>query len=391
MPESNITTQITRITNDRNTIRNKMIDFGLAEPTANLDALSAAIDGIVNQGAVSAEVQEGDTYTIPKGYHNGSGTVSGVAGGGNYKLQSKSITPTKSQQNVTPDSGFFGLSDVTVAAIPAAYQDVSSVTAVAGDVLANKIIVTADGSVTTGTMANNGAVNKTLTAQEQSYTIPKGYHSGTGSVSISPESKTATPTKSQQTINPTAGKVLTSVIVEPIPAQYVDTSDATATAAQILDGATAYVDGELVEGTMPNNGAVTETLDTATTSYTVPAGYHSGTGTVSVSLETKSATPTKEEQTVTPTEGSLLSSVTVGAIPAQYVDTSSGTAAAGDILTGKTAFVNGAAVTGSMPNNGTTNLTIDGMQATSVSVPAGYTTGGTVSLTSSIEEALAAI
>ena len=95
MPETNIATQITRITNDRNTIRNKMIEFGLVEPTANLDALATAVDGIVNQGAVSATVQEGDTYTIPKGYHNGSGTVSGVAGGGSYNLQSKSITPHK--------------------------------------------------------------------------------------------------------------------------------------------------------------------------------------------------------------------------------------------------------------------------------------------------------
>ena len=96
MAETNIAEQITRLTNDRNTIRNKVLDFGLVESTANLDALATAIDGITNCGAVSAQVQEGDTYTIPKGYHNGSGTVSGVAGGGNYNLQSKSITPTKS-------------------------------------------------------------------------------------------------------------------------------------------------------------------------------------------------------------------------------------------------------------------------------------------------------
>lgn len=391
MPETNIATQITRITNDRNTIRNKMIDFGLAEPTANLDALAAAIDGIVNQGAVSAEVQEGDTYTIPKGYHNGSGTVSGVAGGGNYKLQSKSITPTKSQQNVTPDAGFFGLSDVTVAAIPAAYQDVSSVTAVAGDVLANKIIVTADGSVTTGTMPNNGAVSQKLDTATTSYAVPAGYHNGSGTVSITTETKSATPSKKQQTVTPTEGSVLSSVTVKAIPAEYADTSDATATAAQILTGQTAYVDGEKVTGTMPNNSPAATVLDTETASYTIPAGYHDGTGSVSLSLETKSATPTKAQQTIEPSEGKVLSSVTVEAIPAQFVDTSTGTAVAGDILTGKIAFVNGASVTGSMPNNGTTNLTIDGMQATSVSVPAGYTTGGTVSLTSSIEEALAAI
>ena len=391
MPESNIATQITRIANDRNTIRNKMIDFGLAESTANLDALAAAIDGIVNQGAVSAEVQEGDTYTIPKGYHNGSGTVSGVAGGGNYKLQSKSITPTKSQQNVTPDAGFFGLSDVTVAAIPAAYQDVSSVTAVAGDVLANKIIVTADGSVTTGTMPNNGAVAQKLDGETTSYTVPAGYHDGKGTVNVTVETKSATPTKEEQTVTPTEGSLLSSVTVGAIPAEYVDTTDGTATAAQILTGRTAYVAGEKVTGTMPNNSPAATVLDTETASYTIPAGYHDGTGSVSLSLETKSATPTKAQQTIEPSEGKVLSSVTVEAIPAQYVDTSSGTAVAGDILTGKIAFVNGVAVTGSMPNNGTTNLTIDGMQATSVSVPAGYTTGGTVSLTSSIEEALAAI
>ena len=272
-----VATEITRIQTDRNTIRNKLVNFGLVESTANLDTCADAIDGIVNQGAVSATVQEGDTYTIPKGYHNGAGTVSGVSGGGSYNLQSKSVTPTKQQQSITPDGGYYGLSDVTVAAIPQAYQDVSSVTAVAGDVLTGKIFVTSSGAVTTGEMANNGAVNKTLTAQEQTYTIPAGYHSGAGSVSISPESKTATPTKAKQTISPTAGKVLTSVIVEAIPAQYVDTSSATATADQILDGETAYVGGELVEGTMPNNGATSLELDgMQTTTVSVPAGYTSG-------------------------------------------------------------------------------------------------------------------
>ena len=391
MAETTIAEQITRLTNDRNTIRNKVLDFGLVESTANLDALATAIDGITNCGAVSAQVQEGDTYTIPKGYHNGSGTVSGVAGGGNYNLQSKSITPTKSQQNVTPDSGYYGLSDVTVAAIPAAYQDVTSVTAVAGDVLANKIIVTADGTVTTGTMPNNGAVSQKLDTATTSYAVPAGYHNGSGTVSITTETKSATPSKKQQTVTPTEGSVLSSVTVNAIPAEYADTSDATATAAQILTGQTAYVDGEKVTGTMPNNSPAATVLDTETSSYTIPAGYHNGTGSVSLSLETKSATPTKAKQTIEPSEGKVLSSVTVEAIPAQFVDTSTGTAAAGDILTGKIAFVKGESVTGSMPNNGATNLTIDGMQATSVSVPAGYTTGGTVSLTSSIEEALAAI
>lgn len=386
-----VATEITRIQTDRNKIRNKLVNFGLVESTANLDTCAEAIDGIVNQGAVSATVQEGDTYTIPKGYHNGAGTVSGVSGGGNYSLQSKSVTPTKAQQSITPDSGYYGLSDVTVGAIPEAYQDVSSVTAAAGDVLTGKVFVTSAGAVTTGTMANNGAASKVLTAADPSYTVPKGYHSGAGTVSINPETKTVTPTTSQQTVSPAPGKVLSSVTVNAIPAQYVDTSDATATAAQILDGATAYVDGDLVEGTMPNNGAVNKTLTAQEKSYTIPAGYHSGTGSVSISPESKTATPTKSQQTISPTAGKVLTSVTVEPIPAQYVDTSSATATADQILDGSTAFVGGELVEGTMPNNGATSLELDGMQTTTVAVPAGYTSGGSVTLTNSIETALAAI
>lgn len=283
-----ISTEISRIQTDRNTIRNKMIEFGLADSTANLDTLATVIEGITDCGAVSATVQEGDTYTIPKGYHNGSGTVSGVAGGGSYNLQSKSVTPTKQQQNITPDAGYYGLSDVTVAAIPAAYQDVSSVTAAAGDVLSGKVIVTPDGKVTAGTMANNGAVSKTLTAADASYTVPQGYHPGTGTVSINPETKTATPTTEQQTITPSVGKVLSSVTVDAIPTQYVDTTDATATSADILTGKTAYAGGEKVEGSMANNGATTLELDgMQTTSVSVPAGYTSGGSvTLTNSIET---------------------------------------------------------------------------------------------------------
>lgn len=284
-----ISTEISRIQTDRNTIRNKMIEFGLADSTANLDTLATVIEGITDCGAVSATVQEGDTYTIPKGYHNGSGTVSGVAGGGSYNLQSKSVTPTKQQQNITPDAGYYGLSDVTVAAIPAAYQDVSSVTAAAGDVLSGKVIVTPDGKVTAGTMANNGAVSKTLTAADASYTVPQGYHPGTGKVSINPETKTATPTTEQQTITPSVGKVLSSVTVDAIPTQYVDTTDATATSADILTGKTAYAGGEKVEGSMANNGSINGTFDgLTTTSYSVPSGYTSG-GSVSLTNDIENA------------------------------------------------------------------------------------------------------
>lgn len=284
-----IATYISSIEASRNKIRNKLVEMGMSTSVAKLDVLAVAIEDIVNQGAVSVTVQEGDTYTIPKGYHNGNGTVSGVAGGGSYTLQSKTATPTKKQQNIAPDSGYYGLSGVTVAAIPDAYQDVSSVNAAAGDVLTGKIIVLADGTVTAGTMTNNGAVSKTLDATTITYTIPKGYHSGTGTVKIVLEEKSVTPTKAAQTITPATGKVLSKVTVGAIPDNYIDTTDADAAAAEILDGKYAYVDGVKVEGSMVNNGAVTGGIDgLTTTSYDVPAGYTSG-GTVSLTDDIETA------------------------------------------------------------------------------------------------------
>ena len=184
MATTNIAMEIARIQTDKNTIRTKLVELGMANSNANLDELATAVSGIENRGAVSVSVQEGDTYTIPKGYHNGSGTVSGVAGGGNYNLQSKTVTPTKSQQNITPDSGYFGLSDVTVNAIPNNYQDVGATTATAQDVLSGKVFTTKDGVVTTGIMLNNGTISETIDGlTKTSVTLSKGYITG-GTVSL---------------------------------------------------------------------------------------------------------------------------------------------------------------------------------------------------------------
>lgn len=286
-----VATYIASIEASRNTIRNKLIELGMAASGDKLDKLAEAIESIVNQGAVNITVQEGDTYTIPKGFHNGNGTVSGVSGGGNYTLQAKTATPTKKQQNIAPDSGFYGLSGVTVNAIPEAYQDVSSVTAGAGDVLTGKVIVSADGTVTPGEMINNGTVDKTLDVTTITYTIPKGFHSGSGKVKLVLETKTVTPTKSAQDVTPTAGKVLSKVTVAAIPDKYQDVSGVTAKAANVLDG-DIFVDstGTPVEGTMPDKGAVNATIDgLTTTSYTIPAGKHSGSGKVSLTNDIENA------------------------------------------------------------------------------------------------------
>ena len=64
---------------------------------------------------------------------------------------------------------------------------------------------------------------------------------------------------------------------------------------------------------------------------------------------------------------------------AKFYDTSGANAAAGDILTGKTAFGSSGSVSGNMANNGATGGTI-GTKAGSYTIPAGYTSGGSVTL-----------
>lgn len=184
-------TEITRLQTARNKIRTWLVGLGLATSTDKLDALATTIAAIKNQGAVDAQVKEGESYTIPKGYHNGGGSVKGVGGGGNYTLQAKTVTPSKQQQSVSSDDGYYGLSSVTVLPIPSNYNDTSNVTASAADVLSPKIIVGADGAEVAGTMANNGTLSATIDGLTQtSYTLSAGYYAG-GTVSLTSDIETA--------------------------------------------------------------------------------------------------------------------------------------------------------------------------------------------------------
>ena len=160
--------------------------------------------------------------------------------------------------------------------------------AVASHILVNKT-AWVNGNKIVGTMPDRAAVNSALNCGG-SYTIPAGYHNGSGKI----------------TANSLASQ-----------------TSATAQASHILVNKTAWVNGSKVTGIMTDRAAVTSALNCGG-SYTIPAGYHNGSGKI--------------------TANSLASQT-------------SATAVAGDILSGKTAWVNGNKITGSIGSLGATTYT----------------------------------
>lgn len=138
-----------------------------------------------------------------------------------------------------------------------------------------------------------------------------------------------------------------------------DTTDATATGAEILSGKTAYVNGVKITGEMKNNGAVSGVISKKAEAYSIPIGYHDGagkvaistteqakiiatniragvsilgvtgtmSGTESVKVQAKTVTPTTTQQIVLPDSSqgfNYLSQVTVNPIPYNESDNAQG-------------------------------------------------------------------
>lgn len=414
--------QIERIDDSKVVIVKKLVDMKGLEADSALDDAAIALDGVTIAAAGTHDIAPGQTYTIPEGYYKGDVNIKAGTTGGDLKYQEKTATPTKAQQVITPDTGFNGLNKVTVEAIPAAYQDVTAVTATADKVLVGSKFVDSDGQVVDGSMANQGSKSKVLdaTAADGEYTntqftIAKGYHDGTGKVSIVFEAdKTVTPSESVQNILATSGKVLGKVIVSAIdkPTYLTSwTTDATAGAGDMLVGKTAYIKGSKVTGTMVDNSATWDGSDatpiehvldtTAENSHiTVPAGYHNGKGVVKVVTQTKSVSAEMiaghQAIDVVADEGKVLSKVTIAALDAKYQDVSAVTAVAGDVLTGKKIVsATGAVIIGTMANLGALDNTLDvlgsGASGVKVNHGAGYTTGGACKVTGDLYSLLAAI
>ena len=163
----------------------------------------------------------------------------------------------------------------------------------------------------------------------------------------------------------TADKLLTGITAHGKDGELIEgtcdfdanTQDATASASEILTGKTAYNKGAKITGTMKNNGSVKGKITTKAGKYTVPQGYHDGSGTVDIDSteqaklipaniregitilgvqgemtgtedarpQSKTVTPSTSQQTILPDEGyNYLSQVVVNAIPYSESDNSAG-------------------------------------------------------------------
>ena len=176
--------------------------------------------------------------------------------------------------------------------------------------------------------------------------INKVIYGGRTLIDLTSDTATADKVLSGYTFHDKSGAVVTGT--SPFDS---DTSNDTAAVAEILTGKTAHARGVQLTGTMPNNGAVTGTITEVDQEYTIPAGYHDGSGKVAISTteqakliatnirqgvtilgvegtmsgeegvaaQTKTATPSTAQQVITPDTGyNYLTQVTVAAIP--YVE-----------------------------------------------------------------------
>ena len=334
------------IAGDTLTYQSKTISPSTSVQTVTADSgYDALSDVTVN--AIQTEtksVTSNGTYKPTNGKYFSSVTVNVPSE--TFNTQTKTVTPTESTQTVSPDNGYNGLSTVTV----------------------NPISSTYIGSA----VPTKGAT--TITPNSNSQTAISSGTYATGNIIVSAVPSETKEITSNGTYAPTSGKWFSSVTVD-VPSSGIDTSDATATADDIVKDKTAYVKGEKITGTVhevPSGYYMNTLTDTITSSagedvvrmrgqlsdtynflfrkgsyvqidmlsskfgdataadvaagktFTSSDGFKvTGTATISGStptLQTKSVTPTESEQIVTPDAGyDGLSSVTVGAISSTYI------------------------------------------------------------------------
>ncbi len=165
-----------------------------------------------------------------------------------------------------------------IGAIPVG-PDTSDATATVVDILTSKTAYGATGTRLTGTMPNRGGMS--LTPRMEDVEIPVGYHDGTGKVIGDPD------------LIPSNVKAGVNIFGVNGKAEVIDTTEITGSAAMpahILTGRAGFVNGARVAGNMANQGAMNTTATLQNQQVAIPAGYHNGSGKVTVSISNLTAT-----------------------------------------------------------------------------------------------------
>ena len=337
-----------------------------------VNGVNVRIENVISSGGITPagtiDISSNGTYDVTE-YASANVNVPEKE----FTTQTKTATPSTSQQIITPDSGYDGLSQITVEAIPSgslSTPTISSSGLITAQVGTSGYL--ASGTKVTKQLTTQAAKTVTPTESEQTVVNSAVYTTGAVKVAAVPtETKTIT---ANGTYTPSSGKYLKQVTVN-VPASGIDTSDATATANDIAEGKTAYVNGEKVTGSvnevttdgtiLASDNMTFETVDStkyikignitryvdmlfrksaslyvrvkaasfgnATAAdvaegktFTSSAGLRV-TGTAKASaptLQSKTATPSTSQQTITPDNGyDGLSSVTVEAMPTAALST----------------------------------------------------------------------
>lgn len=252
--------------------------------------LTAFLTGIAN----TLRAKKGTTELInPQDFES---EIASIQTGSTITLQTKTATPTKSTQTILPDTGYGGLSSITIEPIPDKYITTDDATATASDILKDK------------TAYVNG------TKLQGTFTVP----------TPTLQSKTITPSKSEQTVQADSGyDGLKSVKVEAIPSEYINTTDGTATGSDILKGKTAYAKGTLITGTLTAS-SITIAVNGTTSSETTGTLYNE----ITVNVPTKGGIT---EISTTDEMNSLLQDETNIGKMYRYVGVTNSTYTKGDI------------------------------------------------------------
>lgn len=333
--------------------------------TVTINAVTAAIDSNIKSGNIKSGVtilgvagsskvldttdataKSSDVLNGKTAYVNGAKITGEIPDAepvtGFTKDEQGVYTPVKGE-NFIITGGSYVRGDIEINGIPDNFADVTGATNfTAAQLLTGQKGINGEGKLITGSMANNGDVGGVISTRTDVVTIPEGYTTG-GSVNIAPAEQAkiiSANIKSGITLLGATGKK-----------EVVDTTETTsaASANHILTGKVAFVNGAKVTGTIATVAPSKTALSTKTDTSTVPVGYIANAATIGIA--------SAEQAKIIP--ANIKTGVTILGVAGTF--TSDADATSGNILEGKTAYVKGTKLTGTIPTlqkSGTGDYTV---------------------------------